>query len=122
MPLYKSDAPEAYAALVKMHRAADEFYEDAQAIGVHTFLEFTGFMREYIKMCEQNLEQGRDFTTCEISVQGHHAEYIAEKMECIFGDQLEVHFKPGGRRGRSLTRTRSPEAEPLAGTAPPREG
>jgi hypothetical protein len=99
MPANPVNNPATFAALVKMHQAADSFYALAQRTGVHTFLEFTGFIREYIKLCEQAVEKGIDFTTEELPIRAYHAGYIGEKLKCIFGDQLVVTFNPNAKAG-----------------------
>ena len=67
------------------------FYPQAVKIGHHAFIEFCGLMNEYINMCQASLDQGADFTKSNVHVGGslpiapHHARYLAEKFECIFG-------------------------------------
>ena len=78
-----------------METGAGLFYAHAQGgVKHHQWLEFTGFMREYIKICREALHQGIDFQEELPPLEGFHASYIAEKLECIFGDQLKVHYSP----------------------------
>jgi hypothetical protein len=76
-------------ALNCMHRAKNEFYRAAQESGVHTFLEFTGLMHEYIQLCESAMNAGIEFrTSANLPMKDHHAKYLAEKLNCIFGPTL----------------------------------
>lgn len=77
--------------LKKMQQASDTFYAMAVRIGFHQFLEFNGFLVEYIKGCRAAHEDGIDFTTESIPFKDHQMKYVAEKMDCIFGDAL---FEP----------------------------
>jgi len=76
------------AALIKaMTHAKDVFYGLAVKAGHHQFLEFAGLMHEYIKLCTEAHEAGQDFYS--LPMQEHHAEYIAEKLECIYGSAIK---------------------------------
>jgi len=48
-------------SLARMRLAADNFYYHVAAIECQAFIELTGVMREYIKLCEKNLAHGIDF-------------------------------------------------------------
>jgi hypothetical protein len=73
--------------LVYMRHAKDVFYAAAQRIGHHQFLEFAGLMNEYVIICEATHEAGRDFTTgAPLAMAPHHAQYLAEKLDCIYGN------------------------------------
>lgn len=88
-------------ALGFMHRVSAEFYRMAIQGGVHTFIEFTGFMNEYIKLCEDAHRSGHDFIHANahggdenpLPMETYHAEYIAEKFNCIFGPSLRANPK-----------------------------
>jgi hypothetical protein len=80
--------------LARMKEIKDSFYAAAQRVGHHQFIEFAGFMSEYIKICERMHREGRDFGTTELDPKDHEMMYIAEKFDCIFGDALS---KPGMR-------------------------
>lgn len=77
-----------------MHAASDAFYRAAVRCGNHAFIEFTGLMNEYIKVCEQTLDAGLDFTESNAHVGGKllvhsfNAMYMAEKFGCIFETTL----------------------------------
>jgi len=72
----------------KMKLASDEFYRHAVEIGFHQFIEFAGFMNEFIKSCEKMHTQGVDFATAALDVEPHNAAYVGEKMGCIYGPTL----------------------------------
>jgi len=82
------------AMLAKMRRASDAFYFAAVRIGCHPFIEFCGLMNEYIKLCSDAHGQGIDFTQLHVHsgrplpMKPHHADYIGEKLGCIFGAAL----------------------------------
>lgn len=78
-----------------MHAASDAFYKHAVRVGNHAFIEFTGFMNEYIKLCEDALARGVDFTRANVHsgaelvpMQTYHADYIGEKFGCIFASSF----------------------------------
>jgi hypothetical protein len=81
--------------LGKMRTAKDQFYYGAVRSGNHAFIEFTGLMHEYIKLCEEAHERGEDFTemnvhaSTHLPLKQHHLAYINEKMGCIYGRGLE---------------------------------
>lgn len=78
--------------LVAMKVASNNYYREAIATNCHTFIEFTGLINEYIKICERNLKQGVDFTKSNVHSPGEprlqvgdfELEYINEKLHCIF--------------------------------------
>jgi len=74
--------------LARMREIKDSFYAAAQRAGHHQFLEFAGLMAEYIKACERMHGRGIDFATTELNLEAHEAAYIAEKLDCIFGEAL----------------------------------
>jgi hypothetical protein len=82
------------ATLKQMDTAAQIFYAAAQKTDFHQFLEFTGFMREYTKVCAELLKRGVDFTEETGELKGYEAQYIGEKFGCIFTPLL--HKSPGG--------------------------
>jgi hypothetical protein len=92
------------ACLKAMHSASSAFYTLAVRAGNHAFIEFTGLMNEYINLCQQAHEQGIDFTMLNVHTgqhlpfQAHHFNYLAEKLECIYGINLMLarkHPPPG---------------------------
>lgn len=60
-------------------------------------MEFTGLIREYIKICERSLAEGRDFTQTNIHVQQplkielYEIAYLGEKLGCIYGTGLQTN-------------------------------
>ncbi|MGW8177809.1 MAG: hypothetical protein ACWGQW_03330 [bacterium] len=81
-----------------MREVSTWYYNAACHIGNHAFIEFTGLMNEYIKVCEQTMEDGVDFTRCnqhggeKLKVHGYNISYLKEKLECIFGTTLDVQL------------------------------
>jgi hypothetical protein len=100
--LENTHSAEELAAMIKqMQQASNIFYSLASRIGNHAFVEFTGLLNEYIKLCEAALAQGIDFTACNIHlgrslpVEDYQAAYLAEKLACIYGpsfnqEQLQI--------------------------------
>lgn len=94
---HHGDDPE--MALKLMHRVSSSFYTMAAMCGVHTLIEFTGFINEYIKLCEDAHKAGIDFIHANahggdenpLPMETYHAEYIAEKFNCIFGPSLRAN-------------------------------
>jgi len=80
-------AEERAAMIEQMTHAKNVFYELAVAAGHHQFLEFAGLMSEYLKLCTEAHEAGNDFSA--LPMKEHHAAYIAEKLECIYGLTLK---------------------------------
>ncbi|MEG4572655.1 hypothetical protein QUA56_08115 [Microcoleus sp. N3A4] len=79
--------------LEAMKAASSNYYREAIATNCHTFIEFTGLMNEYIKICERNLKQrGIDFTKSSVhcpgepklSIEDWELQYINDKLRCIF--------------------------------------
>ncbi|HET9954109.1 MAG TPA: hypothetical protein VFQ61_06380 [Polyangiaceae bacterium] len=63
----------------------DQFYVQAQAIGFHQFIEFAGFMREFVKLCRELEARGKDFRWWAVEPQPYHASYLGEKFGCLYG-------------------------------------
>ena len=82
-----------------MRMATSKFYSMATQIGCHPFIEMTGFMNEYITICENALAQGIDFQFVSIHSGGqlpmkeHHAMYLGEKFGCIFSTTFSENPK-----------------------------
>lgn len=78
-----------------MRAVADKFYAGAVRVGHHPFIEFCGLMNEYINLCEAAHAHGEDFTQASahtgraLGMATHHASYLAEKLECIYGPALQ---------------------------------
>lgn len=76
--------------LGKMQKISNDFYASAFLINCHPFLEFCGFMNEYIKLCRGALADGIDFTDTSkhrgnpLPMKVYEAAYIGEKFGCIF--------------------------------------
>ena len=83
-------------SLEKMWEAADHFYILACATNCHAYIEFTGLLREYCKVCENNLERGIDFRELNghgsqrMQLRQYEIDYFNEKLNCIFLGLLKV--------------------------------
>lgn len=76
-----------------MSDATDAFYRSALSTKSHTWLELVGFMRELIKIYGGMLDKGIDPLSNSPLPEEHHVIYIAEKLDCIFGDAMRKHPK-----------------------------
>ena len=87
-------------AIIDMQNAASAFYIAAINIGNHPFIEFTGLMNEYIKLCGEAHNNGLDFTECNthsgkhLPMHDYEVRYINEKLECIFTGRSVVSQDP----------------------------
>jgi len=86
----------AQETLDKMWQTADQFHQAAISTNCHAFVEFTGLLREYCKVCEENLARGIDFrelngqTSQRLVLQPYEIAYFNEKLNCIFQGLLVV--------------------------------
>ncbi|MEG4842478.1 hypothetical protein [Microcoleus sp. B9-D4] len=90
------DSPQTPEEILEaMKAAANNYYYEAIATNCHTFIEFTGLINEYIKICERNFKQrGVDFTKTSVhfpgepklDIEGWELDYINDKLRCIFPD------------------------------------
>ncbi|WP_293335128.1 hypothetical protein [Microcoleus sp. CAWBG58] len=86
------DNPQTPEEVLEAMKAANaNYYREAIATNCHTFIEFTGLIGEYIKICERNFKRGVDFTQANIHIDGPRLrieewefDYINEKLRCIF--------------------------------------
>lgn len=82
--------------LNRMRAASNAFYAAAAHAGCHAFIEFTGLMNEFIKLCEDAEQQGTDWVHANVHGDVHlpfkpyHVEYLSEKLECIYGRRLQL--------------------------------
>ena len=91
------ETPEERKAILRgMHAASDMFYASAIKAGCHAFIEFTGLMNEFIKLCEEAEKQGIPWVRANVHgdvhlpFKPHHIEYLSEKLECIYGARLQL--------------------------------
>jgi hypothetical protein len=83
-------------SLDRMRLAADNFYIAATRTDCHAFIEFTGVLREYCKVCQENLARGIDFrelnghTSQRMELQPYEIDYFNEKLNCIFQGLIKV--------------------------------
>lgn len=91
-------------ALERMRQASNGFYGAAVRTGVHTFIEFTGLINEFIVLCEAAEAAGNvswlmsstHLPDNALPLEEHHVDYLAEKLDCIYG--------PGLRENKLLER------------------
>lgn len=78
------------AIVKKMRRASTDFYLAACNAGCHAFIEFTGLMNEFIKLCEGSpgFEHLNAHGSEHLAFESYHIKYVVEKLECIYGDAL----------------------------------
>ena len=90
MPLTEERKTELKNMLQDMEELANGYYWKACKIGNHGFIEITGLMNEYIKICYRALANDMDFTLLSghtgepLPVLAHEVNYINEKLECVF--------------------------------------
>lgn len=87
--------------LHEMQRISNAFYVSARRTDVHTFIEFTGFINEWIKMCTAACEAGIDFTELSVHAKrasteplpfaSYEAEYLGTKFGCVFEPWFTSH-------------------------------
>lgn len=93
-------AEERAAILAKMRAASNLFYSAAANAGCHAFIEFTGLMNEFIKLCAEADAQGLNWVHANVHGDVHlpfkpyHIEYLSEKLECIYGCRLKLVDEP----------------------------
>lgn len=88
-PVYRAELEQ---QIKKMEDATSVFYVMAQQAGVHTFIEFCGFMNEYIQLCRDALKADIDFSRISTHTGGgsqlpflhYRVNYLGEKFGCIF--------------------------------------
>jgi hypothetical protein len=95
-PLTEERKAELAQMLRDMQELSNAFYARAARIGCHPFIEFTGFMNEWLKICAKNLAAGVDFEKTSIHsgkplvIAPYEASYLGEKFGCIFGSSLHA--------------------------------
>ncbi|MEG4329984.1 hypothetical protein, partial [Microcoleus sp. herbarium5] len=84
------DSPQTPEEILEaMKAAANNYYREAIATNCHTFIEFTGLINEYIKICERNLKQrGVDFTKTSVHCPGEKNLQIEEWELAYINDKL----------------------------------
>lgn len=87
----------AQVALTQMRAASNTFYRMAVISECHAFIEFTGLMNEYIKVCERMTLNGdiswmmaNTHTNVPLALFPFEASYLAEKLDCIYGPSLRA--------------------------------
>ena len=95
--------PEHARAVHAVNQASQQFYWVCFAAGVggcaHAFMEFNGLMQAYCQILEKAVRAGLDPQQLNVHsgkplpVDGHEIEYLAEKLDCIFGPVLASNPK-----------------------------
>lgn len=77
-------------AITAMENAAKVFYGMAVATNVHAFIEFTGLMNEFIKICRNTpgFMMANTHNERPLNMERFHVAYLAEKLDCIYGPTL----------------------------------
>lgn len=88
---------QAEEALDKMRAASSNFYTAATYTNCHAFIEFTGLMNEYIKICERMTREGdtrwmmaNTHSGVPLKMEAFELNYLAEKLDCIYGPTIEA--------------------------------
>jgi hypothetical protein len=130
-----STAEEREETLQQMTAISAKFYDLVfhanMGSKAHAFVEFTGLMNEYIQICREAEKQGIDFGHANthsgkaLPMQDHQAQYLAEKLNCIYGPALLLNpsvrdafiatLFGGEYRLVANPKTRSPGYEKLSG-------
>ncbi len=94
MPGHQYTLGEMREMIKKMRAVSSAFYGPATHTGCHAFIEFCGLQNEFIKICETALDQGIEFpfanthSKTTLPVREHHATYLGEKFDCIYGHTI----------------------------------
>jgi len=111
-------------SLARMRAASTAFYTAAVQTGCHAFIEFTGLMNEFIKVCHRAEEMGIDWRGANthsgvpLPIEDYEIHYMAEKLDCIYGPSLSTMTKK--IRGATSTHTAAtPESHDAPACTPP---
>ncbi len=93
-------------ALIQMQNAANTFYVLAMRTQVHPFVEFTGLMNEFVKVCKAAHESGVDFSACcafteKLPMTPQNVALCNEALEHIFTGQVSFGGRAGVRESMS---------------------
>jgi hypothetical protein len=86
----------AQESLDRMEAATDLFSRQAAATDCYAYTEFAGLLREYCKICHENLARGIDFrelnglSSQQMELQPYEIDYFKEKLKFIFQGLLLV--------------------------------
>lgn len=85
----------AHRMLSAMRSASENFYRAAVRSECHAFVEFTGLMNEYIKVCERMTAEGHldwmganTHSGTPMDIRDYELRYLAEKLDCIYGPSM----------------------------------
>lgn len=94
MPGHSHTLGEMREMIRKMRQANSAFYAMATGTGCHAFIEFCGLQAKFIDLCQESLDQGVEFPNANrhsgigLKIQEHHAYYLGEKFDCIYGHTI----------------------------------
>jgi hypothetical protein len=83
-------------SLDRIEATTDLFSRLATATDCYAYTEFAGLLREYCKICRENLARGIDFRELNgpcsqrMELQSYHIDYFKEKLNFIFQGLLRV--------------------------------
>lgn len=104
-------AQKAQKTLAEMQRASGAFYVAARETSCHAFIEFTGLMNEFIKVCGDASARGdhswldaNTHSDRPLQMEGHQVAYLAEKLDCIYGATLRANPQLAATFGFELAR------------------
>jgi hypothetical protein len=86
----------AQESLDRMEAATDLFSRLAAATDCYAYTEFAGLLRQYCKVCRENLARGIDFrelngpSSQRMELQPYEIDYFKEKLNFIFQGLLVV--------------------------------
>jgi hypothetical protein len=81
--------------LDELEALSNLYYRATQKIGIHTFIEHTGFINEHLKILRRALSEGTDIAMLSnhneliVDVKPYEAQYLAEKFACMFAPILK---------------------------------
>lgn len=100
LPGHQYSLGEMRQIIATMRKVNAAFYADAFASGIggscHAFIEFAGLQAKFIDLCEDALRNGVEFpfanqhSGARWPLAPHHAQYLGEKFECIYGFALKA--------------------------------
>jgi len=88
--LNELDRFELLRRLDELQELSDSYYRTACKIGMHTFIEHTGFINEHLKILRKAAVAGVDVANLSnhsndlLRVEPYEVDYLAEKFACMF--------------------------------------
>jgi hypothetical protein len=82
--------------LALMQTVSNMYYRSCQQVGIHTFIEHTGFINEHLKILTRalvdedvNIAHLNNHGETTLRVMPYEADYLAEKFACMFAPILK---------------------------------